>query len=353
MTVLLKDAIKPNLVQTLEGQPVFDALRPVREHRARQQLARRRSRGLKLADYVITESGFGSDMGMEKFLDIVCRVGGCARSAVVLVATVRALKHHGGATTTRAEDRSRAWPRSRSARRTSSRHLGIVRGSACRASSRSTASRRTPTRRSSSSRRLALEYGAVAAEINDGFTERRRRRGRAGARPSSRPASCPTKFDRSTRTMSRRGEDQGDRDEGLRRRATSTSFPRPRPSRRSSRGGARHTADLHGEDASVALRTTRSCSTRPRLHGAGARHPRLHGRRLARGAVRRHQQMPGLGKTSAGVQHRHRRRRPDSRTVLDRRAGLRQAERATTRRSARALAARSPAPGGGSAAAAG
>ncbi len=96
MAVLLKEAIKPNLVQTLEGQPALVHCGPFANiaHGNNSLVADRL--GLKLADYLVTESGFGADMGFEKFVDIVCRLGGIAPSAVVLVATTQALKHHGG-----------------------------------------------------------------------------------------------------------------------------------------------------------------------------------------------------------------------------------------------------------------
>ena len=96
MTVLLKDTIKPNLVQTLEGQPAFVHCGPFANiaHGNNSLVADRVA--LKLGDVVVTESGFGADMGMEKFFDIVCRVGELTPSAVVLVATVKALEHHGG-----------------------------------------------------------------------------------------------------------------------------------------------------------------------------------------------------------------------------------------------------------------
>src|SRR5690349_2655102 len=96
MTVLLKDAIKPNLVQTLEGQPAFIHCGPFANIAHGNSSLVADLVGLKLGDYVVTESGFGSDMGMEKLLDIVCPAGGLAPSAIVLVATVRALKHHAG-----------------------------------------------------------------------------------------------------------------------------------------------------------------------------------------------------------------------------------------------------------------
>ncbi|MDD4022044.1 MAG: formate--tetrahydrofolate ligase [Synergistaceae bacterium] len=94
--VLLKDAIKPNLVQTLEGVPAFIHGGPFANiaHGCNSLQATRL--GLKLSDYFVTEAGFGADLGAEKFLDIKCRLGGLTPSAVVIVATVRALKMHGG-----------------------------------------------------------------------------------------------------------------------------------------------------------------------------------------------------------------------------------------------------------------
>ena len=96
MTALLKDALKPNLVQTLEGTPALVHGGPFANiaHGCNSVIATKTA--LKLADYVITEAGFGADLGAEKFLDIKCRVAGLRPSAVVIVATVRALKMHGG-----------------------------------------------------------------------------------------------------------------------------------------------------------------------------------------------------------------------------------------------------------------
>ena len=96
MTVLLKDALKPNLMQTLEGGPAFVHAGPFANiaHGNSSILADKIA--LKLADYVVTESGFGADIGMEKFMDIKCRTSGLKPNAVVLVATVRALKMHSG-----------------------------------------------------------------------------------------------------------------------------------------------------------------------------------------------------------------------------------------------------------------
>ncbi|MEA5134975.1 MAG: formate--tetrahydrofolate ligase [Candidatus Fimivivens sp.] len=96
MCALLKDAIKPNLVQTLEGTPAFIHGGPFANiaHGCNSVMATRMA--MKLGEYAVTEAGFGADLGAEKFLDIKCRMAGFKPSAVVVVATVRALKHHGG-----------------------------------------------------------------------------------------------------------------------------------------------------------------------------------------------------------------------------------------------------------------
>ena len=96
MTVLLKDALKPNLVQTLENNPAFIHGGPFANiaHGCNSVMATRTA--LKLADYVVTEGGFGADLGAEKFVDIKARTGGLSPAAAVIVATVRALKLHGG-----------------------------------------------------------------------------------------------------------------------------------------------------------------------------------------------------------------------------------------------------------------
>ena len=96
LTVLMKDAIKPNLMQTLEGTPAFVHAGPFANIAHGQSSIIADKIALKLADYVITESGFGADIGMEKFMDIKCRYSGLIPQVVVLVATVRALKMHGG-----------------------------------------------------------------------------------------------------------------------------------------------------------------------------------------------------------------------------------------------------------------
>jgi formate--tetrahydrofolate ligase len=97
MAVLLKNALKPNLVQTLENNPAFIHGGPFANiaHGCNSVLATKTA--LKLSDYVVTEAGFGADLGAEKFIDIKCRKSGLRPQAVVIVATIRALKYHGGA----------------------------------------------------------------------------------------------------------------------------------------------------------------------------------------------------------------------------------------------------------------
>jgi formate--tetrahydrofolate ligase len=164
MTVLLKDAIKPNLVQTLEGQPAFIHCGPFANIAHGNSSLVADLVGLKLGDYVVTESGFGADMGMEKFLDIVCRVGNIAPSAIVLVATVRALEHHGDDPdgSVQAIERGAA---------NLARHIGIVKEFGLNAV---VAVNRMPGDTDdevATVRRLALELGAHAAAVNTAFED--------------------------------------------------------------------------------------------------------------------------------------------------------------------------------------
>jgi formate--tetrahydrofolate ligase len=162
MAVLLKDALKPNLVQTLEGQPALVHCGPFANIAHGNNSLVADLVALKLGDYVVTESGFGADMGMEKFLNIVCRAGGLSPSAVVLVATAKALKHHGGEPDGGSEAIERGAANLR-------RHLEIVAGFGLRAV---VAVNRFPGDTDEEVelvRRLALEHGAHAAELNEAF----------------------------------------------------------------------------------------------------------------------------------------------------------------------------------------
>src|SRR4051794_14061851 len=162
MTVLLKDALKPNLVQTLEGQPAFVHCGPFANIAHGNNSLVADLVALKLGDYVVTESGFGSDMGMEKYLDIVCRVGGLRPSAIVLVTTVRALKHHGG-------DPEGGVGAVEAGAANLQRHLGIVSEFGLKAVVAINRFPGDPDEEVDAVRRLALEGGAHAAELNEAF----------------------------------------------------------------------------------------------------------------------------------------------------------------------------------------
>jgi formyltetrahydrofolate synthetase len=164
MTVLLKEAIKPNLVQTLEGQPAFVHCGPFANiaHGNNSLVADRVA--LKLGDYVITESGFGSDMGMEKFFDITCRIGDLRPNAVVLVASIRALKHHAG-------QPDAGLDAIEVGAQNLARHIGIINGFGLQAV---VAVNKFPSDTQEEvelTQRLALEHGAYAAEVNTGFED--------------------------------------------------------------------------------------------------------------------------------------------------------------------------------------
>jgi formate--tetrahydrofolate ligase len=162
LAVLLKEAVKPNLVQTLEGQPAFVHCGPFANiaHGNNSLVADRVA--LKLGDYVVTESGFASDMGMEKFFDITCRIGDLRPDAVVLVATVRALKHHAG-------EPDGGLDAIETGAANLARHIGIVKRFGLQAV---VAVNRFPTdtdEELDAVKRLALEHGAFAAEVNEAF----------------------------------------------------------------------------------------------------------------------------------------------------------------------------------------
>lgn len=106
MAILLKDAINPNLVQTLEGNPAIIHGGPFANIAQGTNTILATKMGLTLSEYVVTEAGFGADLGAEKFLDIKCVSGGLKPKAVVIVATIRALRHHGGATKEQYNDAS-------------------------------------------------------------------------------------------------------------------------------------------------------------------------------------------------------------------------------------------------------
>jgi formate--tetrahydrofolate ligase len=171
MAVLLKDALKPNLVQTLEGQPVMMHCGPFANIAHGNNSLIADLIGMKLGDYVVTESGFGSDMGMEKFFDIVCRFGKLTPSAAVLVTTVRAIKHHGGVADDPRVERAASLQALEVGMANVRRHLKIIETYGVPAV---VAVNRRPGDTNEEIelvKRMALEAGAFAAEANEGFSK--------------------------------------------------------------------------------------------------------------------------------------------------------------------------------------
>jgi formyltetrahydrofolate synthetase len=176
MTVLLKDAIKPNLVQTLGGQPALVHCGPLgmTDHGNNSLLAD--LVGMRLGNYVVTECGFGSDMGLEKFVNLVCRVGGLTPAAAVLVISVRAAKHHGGVAEGSHVGRRASLNAIELGMSNVRRHLRIIQTFGLPAIA--AVNRRTgdTSEEVELVRRLAVEAGALAACVSTGFA-----RGGAGA----------------------------------------------------------------------------------------------------------------------------------------------------------------------------
>ncbi len=171
MTVLLKDALKPNLVQTLEGQPVLMHCGPFANIAHGNNSLIADQVGMKIGDYVVTESGFGADMGMEKFFDIVCRFGKLTPSAAVLVTTVRAIKHHSGVDDDPRLDRAASLNAIEVGFANVRRHLRTIQTFGVPAV---VAVNRRPGDTNEEVevvKRLAMQAGAFAAEANEGFTK--------------------------------------------------------------------------------------------------------------------------------------------------------------------------------------
>ena len=257
MTVLLKDAIKPNLIQTLEGQPCLMHAGPFANIAHGNSSLIADLLGLKLGDYVVTESGFGSDMGMEKFIDIVCR------DRRHQPERRRPRRHGAGAQAPRRPRRRPTGRARRSGRRrsrrgspTSYRHLGIVaRVRAARPSSRSTAARRTPTRRSSWCKRLATEGGRVRRRGQRRASPRAARESPSWPRPSSTACDQPNEF--------RFLYDDGDRRSRRRSRRSPSASTAPtevvyyleaeQKIEQFTDQGLAELPDLHGQDAALAV----------------------------------------------------------------------------------------------------
>ena len=312
MTVLLKDALKPNLIQTLEGQPCFMHIGPFGNIAHGNSSIVADLAGRKLGDYLVTESGFGSDLGMEKFMDIVCRAGGFAPNAVVIVTTAKALKHHGGAPDATGSEGLRAIEEGSG---NLERHIMNVKefGVPC-----VVAANRFPTDTDEEVallQKLGMEYGAHAAVLNDGSARGAQAPPRWPRRwptpASSRPASTS-----STRTPTR-STSRSRRSARASTGPTASTSCRPPPEDR-----AVHSSDgLAGLSICMA-KTQLSLSAdaglgqcADRISDPRARHPPLHRRRVPDPTLRRHHADAGAGQDAGRFQRRHRPGREDCRTL--------------------------------------
>ncbi len=317
MTVLLKDAIKPNLIQTLEGQPCLMHAGPFANIAHGNSSLIADLLGQKLGDYVITESGFGSDMGMEKFIDIVCRAGGISPDAVVLVATVRALKHHGGLDSTDGASAKEQLAAVERGIANLHRHLGIIKEFGVPAV---VAVNRRPEDTDEEVElvtKLAAEGGAFAAAVSDGFAQ-----GGKGVADlaESVVAACdqPNDFGflyEDGASIKSKIETIGERVYG----ADEVVYYLEAEKK------IEQFTDQGLAELPVCMaKTPLSLSADPELLGApdglpaaGARRARLHRRRLAGAAVRGDPADAGARQDAGGLQRRHRRRGTHRRAVLD------------------------------------
>ena len=316
MTVIMKEAINPNLVQTLEGQPVLVHAGPFGNiaHGNNSILADRIA--LKLADYVITEAGFASDLGMQKFCDIVCRTGGFSRRAP------RCSSPRSGRRSRTAARRSPTWAR-KTWRRVArgmdnlTAHIQIVRqyGLPCVVAVNSFPTEYA-TRSGRCSRSWRSKAGAETVVIHEGFS-----RGGAGAVELADAviAACSKPSDFRLHHPQR---DAGGRTDSRRSPPSSTAPPastcrcrRRRISSASrSSGWARRWCAWRRRISRC--RTIRAAEPADRLHSAGPESGAERRRRLRRGALRRHAAHAGPRQDAGLHQHRHRRRRADGGAVL-------------------------------------
>ena len=318
MAVLLKDAIMPNLVQTLEGQPAFVHCGPFANiaHGNSSLIADRIA--LKMADYVITESGFGADMGMQKFMDIVCRQGGIRPAAVVVVATVKALRLHGGSADGSASSPEESLTQLRAGIANLAAHIRTVQGYGLPCV---VAVNRFPNDTDEEVelvRTLSLEAGAIDAQHNTAVVD-----GGEGAADLARAvvkaANAPSDFKLTY-------PDEAPIEDKIAAIATKVYGADGIEFLPEAQAKLKRFTELgYGSLPICMAKTHLSISHDPavqgaptRLHGADPRPARLHGRRLRDRAVRDDRADAGPRQDAGRPEHRHRRRRAHGRALLSR-----------------------------------
>ena len=288
MAALLRDALAPNLVQTLEGAPAFVHGGPFANiaHGCSSVMATRA--GLRLADLVVTEAGFGADLGAEKFVDIKCRKSGLRPDVAVVVATVRALKYHGGVAARRPRHRGRRRDRGRDGQPAPApgQHPRGVRHPVRRRG------QPVPDRhrgRGGEGRRAGGGRGGAGVP---GDPLRRRRGGRA--RPREGRAAGPRRAVAVLLLLHLRRrpvpdrEGRGDRDPAVRRVPGDVGRAGPAAAAARREGRVRRAAGVRGEDAVLLLDRPHLARRPDRARAARPRGPAVRGRGLRRRGVRRH-----------------------------------------------------------------
>ena len=279
MAVLLKDAIKPNIVQTLEGQLCFMHAGPFANiaHGNNSIIADRIA--LKLGEFVITESGFAADLGMEKFMDIVCRVGGFRPHVVVIVATVRALRHHGGGDWREKEDLSTMAAEVEVGMANLAKHIENVRAFGIQPVVAINTRPDDEPELLELIKARSLEAGAFGAAIHDGFGK-----GGEGTTELAEVVAAASEAESDFRMLYDDDEPiatkiREDRDDRLRRGGDRARRRCARVDRPDREAGPRAPADLHGEDPPLALARPGAPQPARGIRRPDSRHPRLLRRR--------------------------------------------------------------------------
>ena len=314
MAALLKDAIAPNLVQTLENNPAIIHGGPFANiaHGCNSVIATKS--GLKLADYVVTEAGFGADLGAEKFFDIKCRKAGLKPDLTVIVATIRALKMHGGVAKDDLKTENVAALEKGFANL--KRHIANVRKFGVPALV--TVNKfSTDTQAEMESARTTLQGGGrpMRRRRQLGFGRGRRGRSRARRGEDDRNAAVELQAALCRRSAARR-EGAHDRQGALRRGRHLVRRERQVALRRTREGRLRPFPGLHREDAIQLLDRPQRQGRALWLHHSDPRSASVGGRGVCRRRLRRHHDDARSAEGSGGQQHRGRGRRPHLRPVL-------------------------------------
>ena len=316
MAVLLKDALKPNIVQTLEGQLCFMHAGPFANiaHGNNSIIADRIA--LKLGEFLITESGFAADLGMEKFMDIVCRVGGLRPHVVVIVATVRALRHHGGGDWREKAEMSQMAAEVETGMANLAKHIENVRAFGIQPVVAINTRPDDEPELLELIKTRSLEAGAFGAAIHNGFGQ-----GGEGTIELAEVVAAAAEAESDFRMLYADDEPIATKIEKIAKTVYGADGIELAPAAREAiaryeKQGLAHLPICMAKTHLSLSHDPLAAQPADRVHRPDPRHPRLLGRRHARAAVRRHAADAGLRRQAGRVLDRHRRARRDGRAVL-------------------------------------